>query len=285
MPETSDPKNQPIIIVKKKFGPAPHHGGAWKVAYADFVTALMALFIVLWLMTASEPIKKAIAGYFRDPSGVASKTGTALGGVGQTLTINKNNLDLLKRSIETALLKNPDLSKLKKYVQMTITNDGLRIELLENEKGVFFENGEAQPTPGGKELLIMIAGQLGQLKNHILIEGHTDAKPYHGAKIYSNWELSADRANAARRIMQAHGVRENQVAEVRGFADQQLRLPDRPFDPSNRRVSIIVQFSREEIMNALHATSGATRASVQLPMPAPEKKGAAHPLDPAGHSH
>lgn len=272
MPDANSGKNQTIIVVKKKVAHAQHHGGAWKVAYADFVTALMALFIVLWLMTASEPIKKAIAGYFRDPSGVASKTGTALGGVGETLTVNKNNLDLLKKSIETALLKNPDLSKLKKYVEMTITNDGLRIELLENEKGVFFENGEAQPTEQGKELLIMIAGQLGQLKNRILIEGHTDAKPYHGTKIYSNWELSADRANAARRIMQANGVRENQVAEVRGFADQQLRLPDRPFDPSNRRVSIIVKFSRNEIMKALRASPGAAPAAVTLPPGGPEKK-------------
>lgn len=254
MSAQSNDKNPVVIVVKKKAGHPAHHGGAWKVAYADFVTALMALFIVLWLMTASEPIKKAIAGYFRDPNGVASKTGTALGGVGPTLTVTKNNLDLLKHRLETALLQHPDLSKLKKYIQITITPDGLRIELMENDKGVFFENGEAQPTKIGKELLIMIAGQLGQLPNRILIEGHTDAKPYHGVKLYSNWELSADRANAARRIMQAHGVRENQVAEVRGFADQQLRLPDRPFDPSNRRVSIIVQFSHAEIMKALHTS-------------------------------
>ncbi len=241
--------NPPVIIIKKKAVHHGHHGGAWKVAYADFVTALMALFIVLWLMTASQDIRKAIAGYFRDPLGNASKTGSAMGGVGETLTVTKDNMDALKSRIEEALLKNPDLSKLKNYVEMTITGEGLRIELLENAKGVFFENGDAQPTENGRRLLILIAGQLGKLKNRILIEGHTDARPYQGV-LYSNWELSADRANVARRIMQESGLRPDQVSQVRGYADQQLRLPDHPEDPSNRRISIIVQYSQAELLKA-----------------------------------
>jgi chemotaxis protein MotB len=258
-----DKEVQRVIIVKKKAAPEPCHGGAWKVAYADFVTALMALFIVLWLTMASQPVKKAIASYFRDPHSSASQTGTALGGVGKTLTVTKDNLKLLKRRIETALLKNPDLAKLKNYVQMTMTSEGLRIEMLENAKGVFFENGQSEPTAAGKKLLTLIAGQLGQVPNHLLIEGYTDAKPYHDAKIYSNWELSADRANASRRILQNHGVREDQVSQVRGYADQQLRVPDHPFDPSNRRVSIIVEYTREQIMKALHAST--TSAATQTP--------------------
>lgn len=260
-PGKPDKEAAPVIIIKKKAGHPPHHGGAWKVAYADFVTALMALFIVLWLTMASQPVKQAIASYFRDPKSSTNQTGTALGGVGKTFTVTKDNLKLLKRRIETALLKNPDLSKLKNYVQMTMTSEGLRIELLENAKGVFFDNGRSEPTPAGKQLLIMIAAQLGQVPNHLLIEGYTDAKPYHDAKIYSNWELSADRANSARRILQNHGVRGDQVSQVRGYADQQLRVPDHPFDPSNRRVSIIVEYTREEIMKALGDSSkaGATQ--------------------------
>jgi chemotaxis protein MotB len=269
--------NPPIIIVKKKAAAHGHHGGAWKVAYADFVTALMALFIVLWLMTASQDIKKAIAGYFRDPMGYSTKIGTALGGVGETLTLNKNNMNELKTRLQDALLKNPDLSMLKNYVQMTITGEGLRIELLENEKGVFFENGDAQPTENGRKLLMLIAGQLGRLQNRILIEGHTDAKPYQGS-LYSNWELSADRANVARRIMQANGVRLDQVSQVRGFADQQLRLPDRPEDPSNRRISIIVQYSEADVLKAQQSLTPNPPAAAK---PAASPAGSAHPLTPA----
>jgi chemotaxis protein MotB len=126
-------------------------------------------------------------------------------------------------------------------VQMTITGDGLRIEMLESEKGRFFENGEPLPTETGKALLVLLAHEVEKLPNGLLIEGHTDSIPYDNAR-YSNWELSADRANAARRIMQENGVRVNQIAQVRGFADQHLRLPAKPKDPSNRRISIIVQF-------------------------------------------
>jgi chemotaxis protein MotB len=124
---------------------------------------------------------------------------------------------------------------------MTITGDGLRIEMLESDKGRFFETGEPLPTETGKALLVLLAQEVGKLPNALLIEGHTDSTPYDNAR-YSNWELSADRANSARRIMQENGVRPNQIAQVRGFADQQLRLPAKPEDPSNRRISIIVQY-------------------------------------------
>ena len=160
---------EPIFIVKKKGGAhAQHHGGAWKVAYADFVTAMMALFIVLWLMTASQDVRKAIAGYFRDPKGFGTKTGSSLGGVGESLTLSKDHMDVLKDKLQEALKQDPDLSKLKQYVQMTVTGDGLRIELLETAKGMFFENGKPDPTPYGKELLAVLAQQLGKLQNRIL---------------------------------------------------------------------------------------------------------------------
>jgi chemotaxis protein MotB len=240
----SAPVTPPIIIIKKKGHHGGHHGGAWKVAYADFVTAMMALFIVLWLMTASQETQKAIAGYFRDAKGFGKQTGSAMGGTGESLTITKSNMTLLKGKLEQALRKNPEFEKLKEFVQMTVTGEGLRIELLESEKGRFFENGEAAPTTAGRDLLVQLAQHMSKMQNSLLIEGHTDSKPYDNPR-YSNWELSADRANAARKIMQESGLRANQVREVRGFADQQLRLPDKPEDPSNRRISIIVQYPHQ----------------------------------------
>lgn len=232
----------PIIIVKKRGGHGGHHGGAWKVAYADFVTAMMALFIVLWLLTTSQDVQRSIAGYFRDPKGFGTQTGSSMGGQGEALTISKEHMTLLKNTLQQALQQKQEFAKLKDYVQMTVTGEGLRIELLETDKGMFFENGQANPTKLGEDLLRMLAHELGKLKNPILVEGHTDSKPFDRAT-YSNWELSADRANRARRIMEENGLRPHQIGQVRGFADQQLRLPSNPEDPSNRRVSIIVQYT------------------------------------------
>jgi chemotaxis protein MotB len=239
-----------VVFVKKKTAHGAHHGGAWKVAYADFVTAMMALFIVLWLMTATQDVKRDIAGYFRDPKGFGTQMGSSTSGSGESLTISKDHMDLLKGKIEQALQQSPEFAKLKDYVQMTVTGDGLRIELLENEKGVFFENGEAAPTVLGTDLITRLAKELGKLSNSLLVEGHTDSKAYQSAS-FSNWELSADRANAARRIMQQNGLRPDQVKQVRGFADQQLRLPSEPKNPSNRRVSIIVQYVKGAQANAI----------------------------------
>jgi len=237
----SAPATPPIIVIKKKGGHAGHHGGAWKVAYADFVTAMMALFIVLWLLSSSDDVKKAVAGYFRDPKGHGKQMGSAMGGSGESLTLSKSNMSALKDKLEQAMKQSPQFEKLKDYVQMTVTGEGLRIELLETEKGMFFATGRPEPTDTGRELLIKLAEELGKMKNSILVEGHTDSRQYQGAQ-YSNWELSADRANSARKIMQENGMRTDQVTQVRGFADQQLRIPEKPEDPSNRRVSIIVQY-------------------------------------------
>jgi chemotaxis protein MotB len=229
------------VIIKRKIVHQGHHGGAWKVAYADFVTAMMALFIVLWLMTATQDVQRAVAGYFRDPKGFGKQTGSALGGSGEALTISKDHMNLLKSKLQQALRQNPELAKLKDFVQMTVTGEGLRIELLENAKGRFFDTGAPYPTQMGQDLLRLLAEQLSKLKNNIIIEGHTDSAAY-GGMGYSNWELSVDRANTARRLMVEDGLHADQVKQVRGFADQQLRVPDHPEDPSNRRVSIIVQF-------------------------------------------
>ena len=233
----------PIIIIKEKGGHGGHHGGAWKVAYADFVTAMMALFIVLWLMSSSsKAVQEAVSGYFKDPNGTAKLTGTALVGTGENLQLSKQDMSQLKDKLLKSIQKMADLKKLDKNIEMTVTPEGLRIELLESDKGTFFDSGSTTLNKSGQELLNLLAAELGKVPNQLSIEGHTDAKPYSGKGNYTNWELSADRANAARRLMQQTGLRADQVSQVRGFADQRLRSPKNPLDSANRRVSIIVQY-------------------------------------------
>src|SRR6202167_3397928 len=237
------PQSRPIIVIKKKGGHGGgHNGGAWKVAYADFVTAMMSLFIVLWLMNTSEKVKQAVAGYFNDPRGNSSQTGSDQSGSSENLALTENNVAQLKKKIEEAIRQMNDLRSLQNQIQITITPEGLRIELLETKDGTFFDTGSARLNEHGRELLEMLAGQLGSIPNRVSIEGHTDAQPYASTDGYGNWELSADRANAARRLMQSSGLREDQVSQVRGYADQKLRVPSNPMDPSNRRISLIVQY-------------------------------------------
>ncbi len=234
-------KAQTIVVIKKKGGHGGHHGGAWKVAYADFVTAMMSLFIVLWLMSSSEKVKKAVAGYFNDPKGVATLMGTTMTGNGEELVQNPEAMQKLKEKLEAEIKSKKELEKLSKQIEITITPEGLRIELLESKNGTFYESGSAELSQSGQDLLALLAGELKTLPNNLLIEGHTDAAPYTESKNYSNWELSADRANAARRLLQADGVRTDQVTQVRGYADQMLRVKNNPYDASNRRISILVK--------------------------------------------
>jgi chemotaxis protein MotB len=236
------PPTRPIIIIKKKVNHGGHHGGAWKVAYADFVTAMMSLFIVLWLMNSSQKVKAAVGGYFKDPYGTAKLEGSDKAGAAENFVLTKDNMEELKRQLEKAIWQVPEFNKLKNHIDMTVTNEGLRIELTESAAGTFFDNGSAKISPDGRAILILLAQELGKLPNKLALEGHTDSKPYAPGSAYGNWELSADRANAARRLMQQEGIGADQVTQVRGFADQRLRHPDNPTDPSNRRISLIVQY-------------------------------------------
>jgi chemotaxis protein MotB len=242
IPAPPPPTPRTVIIKRRKAGHDEHHGGAWKVAYADFVTAMMALFIVLWLMSADKEVKEQIASFFNNPSGPGKLTGTASAGTGNAIEIPKDDMQKLAEKIRQALLTIPKFRNIKENVEITVTSDGLRIELLETEAGMFFESGRAQPTETGSELLARLAAELGKLPNHLLIEGHTDAKPFSRDGAYSNWELSTDRANAARKLMVGNGVTGQQIAQVRGFAERQLRHTDEPEAASNRRVSVIVQY-------------------------------------------
>ena len=270
-------KTQPIIVIKKRGGHHGHHSGAWKVAYADFVTAMMALFIVLWLMGQSEQVKKAVAGYFNNPKGLSTRLGTTLSGTGNgTIPVvdrNQKALQDLKKKLEEEIKARKDLEKLSKQIEITITPEGLRIELLEDKNGTFYQSGSAQLSPNGQELLALLASELKTLPNKLLIEGHTDAAPYSKDANYSNWELSADRANAARRLMQQDGVRGDQVTQVRGYADQMLRVKNNPYDPSNRRVTILVKNNDNAPLPPLahsHVVDGGSPpAASPSPAPAP----------------
>jgi chemotaxis protein MotB len=263
---------QPIIVIRKISGHGGHNGGAWKVAYADFVTAMMSLFIVLWLMGSSDKVKRAVSGYFNDPKGTGAQLGTTMTGTGQTVSqASTDELQQLKDKLEAEIKARKDLEKLSKQIEITITSEGLRIELIEGKDGTFYELGSAKLSASGRQLLALLAAELKTLPNSLLIEGHTDATPYSSDAGYSNWDLSADRANSARRLLQQDGVRVNQVTQVRGYADQMLRVKNNPTDPSNRRISILVKNDNESVptLSAANVVNGTTPLPVGAKNTAP----------------
>jgi chemotaxis protein MotB len=201
----------------------------------------MALFIVLWLMNANDDVKKAVSIYFNDPTGTGNLQGSHMAGTGDSVSVAAADMSKLKEKLDHAIQQSPKFEQLKQHIKMTVTGEGLRIELSESEKGVFFESGSPQPSMAGADLLKMLATELRKLSNPLLIEGHTDAKPF-PTENYSNWELSTDRANSARRLMTASGLQADQVVQVRGFAAQHLRNAANPEDPANRRISVIVKY-------------------------------------------
>lgn len=267
---------RPVIIIKKKSGHGGHHGGAWKVAYADFVTAMMALFIVLWLMNSSKQVQEAVGGYFRDPTGESRKVGTDMSGSGENFVLTPDNMEDLKQQLQHAIREVPNFDLLKDQISMTVTKDGLRIELMENATGTFFSSGNAELSPASHEILSTLSAELSKLENEIYMEGHTDSKPYAEDSTYTNWELSVDRANSARRYMQSHGLRTDQVGQVRGYADRQLLKSEDPQDPTNRRISVIVRFLEKPPGSTPPEASGATEATHSV-----EPQASAHAESPA----
>jgi chemotaxis protein MotB len=273
----------PPIIIKKKISHGGHHGGAWKVAYADFVTAMMALFIVLWLMNSSKQIQEAVGGYFKDPTGSAKQVGSDMKGAGENFVVNKDNMKDLKEQLQKAIREVPKFNELQHHIDMTVTNEGLRIELTESASGVFFQSGSDKMSDDGADLVKLLAQELGKLPNKIAIEGHTDSKPYPPGAHYTNWELSADRANSTRRLMQDNGIGPEQITQVRGFADQRLRKPDAPLDPSNRRISLIVQYLEkkpETTPPAGEKGEAAPKSGEAAPPPTPGEKSEEKPTTP-----
>jgi chemotaxis protein MotB len=249
-------KNEPVIIIKKKVhGHGGHHGGAWKVAYADFVTAMMAFFLVMWIVGQSNPMKAGVAGYFRDPGAFESGRGDATGimpGAPEGVTsasvsnpeapgaIVRAVLERAAQRLRQALEELPEFANLKDRVEIQVTGEGLRIELVDSSNESFFEVGRSELRAETEEILGVIAREVSQLPNRIAVEGHTDSRAYTGRDYYSNWELSTDRANAARRAMERQGLDPAKIDGVRGYADKKLHFVDDPLDARNRRVSIIV---------------------------------------------
>jgi chemotaxis protein MotB len=252
----------PIIIKKVKKGGHGHHGGAWKVAYADFVTAMMAFFMVMWILGMSEPQKEAIAAYFNDPTGVSKKVPTfpieigpmaedrsspeTMGnGENSGIMQDKQELDKVQTQIENAVEKDPELAKLAKQgdIEVKQTTEGLVLELIENEAGgeVFFEVGSSNVRDQARSVFEKIAPILAKTNRLLKVEGHTDARPFPGSG-YDNYDLSSERANTVRRLMMAFGVQKRQMLGAEGKADTDLRKPEDPFHFSNRRVTVLLPY-------------------------------------------
>jgi chemotaxis protein MotB len=253
-------KEQPVIIIRRKKAGHGHHGGAWKVAYADFVTAMMAFFLVMWLAAQDSRIRDAVAGYFQEPGLLPYQTSNSIlaqgnGGIDSagmpvisrkfngTLEAEQRALMKAAGHIHQGLSELAGSEQLRNQIKYSWTSEGLRIELIDQNGSSFFTSGSAALRGETEKILAIVANEVSELPNEVVVEGHTDSAPYVMTNRYSNWELSSDRAQAARRVLQANGLRPDQVGAVRGFADQDLRLPDQPLDPSNRRVSIVIRYS------------------------------------------
>lgn len=249
-----DQQQVPIIIIKKHGGHAGHHGGAWKVAYADFVTSMMCLFIVLWIVNQDEEVKKAVAGYFRDPGAFHQLTAGGVMSGGSILpdpgagfmpegrAEAQKALEAAAGELKEQLAGMEHFEQLASQIEIRMTDSGLNIQMVEASNSLFFEVGSSNLSPAAMEVLEVLARQLGKLPNKLVIEGHTDSRPYRNGNNFTNWELSSERANSARRFMTGHGMRQAQVAEVTGYADTRLRNPADPTDVANRRISITVLY-------------------------------------------
>lgn len=256
----------PIIIKKVKgHGGHGHHGGSWKVAYADFVTAMMAFFMVMWIMGLSDDTRAQIQGYFNDPLGFKknmqrtknviapktspgqrpSKSQSASSNGNQTIQIkDSDRLKTLQGKLKGMLSNDAKLRGLLHNVEITMTQEGLRIELVESTDAAFFESGSKYLNPAAQRLVKEIAPVLRQQDRTLIVEGHTDSVPYPDPK-YTNWDLSGDRANELRRALFSAGVNPRRLAGMRALADTELKIPSDPTNPRNRRVTILLPYKAD----------------------------------------
>ena len=288
-----------VRIIRKKGHGGGHHGGAWKVAYADFVTTMMALFIVLWIIGQNDTVKTAVAQYFRNPTILpGSKTSTlAPGGAGimpdeakpPTGQESDEEGTAEERALQAAAAKMKELTEkgggfedLRDQIRIELTAEGLRVELTERDGLPFFELGSAVLIHPLKPLLEKVNAILAALPNPLTIEGHTDSRRYSQKRNYSNWELSVDRANSARRVMEAAGLPPTRMDRVVGHADRLLLVPDNPLHASNRRITILVR--RQGTLGASsigQASPALPQAAPHLPQPAPGVPDVARDVPPS----
>jgi chemotaxis protein MotB len=297
-------KLQPIIIKRVKKGGHAAHGGAWKIAYADFVTAMMAFFLLMWLLASTtDGDKKGIADFFNSPLKVAMGGGSGSGDashiikgggedfsrtVGQVKrgdiesqrkTINLLALKHEQRRAEESRLgdlmdkmkeeieKNERFDAVKGQIRLDMTQDGLRIQIVDDQNRPSFDSGSASVKPYMRELLRDMGALLAEVPNRITLEGHTDAQPFGtGDRGYGNWELSADRANASRREMLAGGLPEERVLRVQGLASVVPFDKNDPYNPMNRRISIIVmnRDAEERVLKSMDEPGGAANNSGKI---------------------
>jgi chemotaxis protein MotB len=305
-------KLQPIIVKKIKKGGHAAHGGAWKIAYADFVTAMMAFFLLMWLLgSTSEGDKKGIADYFQSPLKVAMAGGSGSGdsssivkGGGESLSATSGQvkrgdtpasketlalrklkaeqmraevarLEGLKEEIEKRLQANQSLDALRSQIRLDMTRDGLRIQIVDAENRPMFASGSAVVQAYMRDLLRAIGGVLQEVPNRLTLEGHTDSQAFPGGEAgYTNWELSADRANASRRELLAGGMSGDRVLRIQGLAASTPMDPKTPQAPINRRISIIVMNRDAEnrvFLTAPEGTEPAEENPIAAAMPVPSK--------------
>ena len=299
-------KLQPIIIkrIKKKGHSA--HGGAWKIAYADFVTAMMAFFLLMWLLgSTSSGDRNGIADYFSNPVKVSLMGGDGSGnsdsvlpGGGRDLSKSEGQvdggdaeraaklmgaqmarsaqarrdevrIDALQRKITELIANTPQLAEFGAQIQLDKTADGLHIQIVDAQNRPMFDTGSALVKPYMRDILRAIGSSLGDVENRIALAGHTDATPFgSGQRGYSNWELSADRANASRRELVAGGLPDDKLLRVEGLASSQLRTPEAPGDAINRRISIVILTKEAEARMLPAAAGSATSANTATSAPA-----------------
>jgi chemotaxis protein MotB len=297
--------NDSIIIKKKKVsGHGGHHGGSWKVAYADFVTAMMAFFMVMWIMGLSDDTKASISGYFNDPNGFmknpprSKNVITAINGVNKAKassnqTSSKDGLgdyqglsvstaqegQLIQKEITKQIIGIPDLKKMLDHIEVSVGQDGIRIELLEDKGSVFFQSGQSVVSPTGRLILKKLSPVLVGTERFIKVEGHTDAQPYAG-KVMTNWELSGQRAMAVRQILALTGVPTDRFKGVVGLADTALKIPGKPLSPKNRRVTLLLPWEKATKLNRTQEANRAIKANI-----APEAVDKVPSVKPDLHSH
>lgn len=292
-------EQQPIIIKRKKVVAAGHHGGSWKVAFADFAMAMMAFFLVLWLTATASPEQiKAVEGYFRDPVGfteggspnpvdlegsasVVNETSDDIESsqieisddVVDTLsdTLEQQRMEELFQELKQRIDENETLQEFKDQLLIDITDEGLRIQIVDRSGRPMFDSGKAELKYYSQDILFELAKTLGSVDNKLSLTGHTDATPFGGRPGYTNWELSADRANTARRALVAGGVRAQQIARVVGLSDSVLFDKEEPNAPVNRRISIIVLNKKTE--DSIHNSASAKGAPlIDLTAPTEEEQ-------------
>src|SRR3990167_8894432 len=306
--------NQPIIVKRVKKVAGGHHGGAWKIAFADFATAMMAFFLVMWLMSVATPEqKKLISVYFKDPIGFSESASPYVIDLGGSPTpapdrtlnqqeqdaaeeadaevdleqaesiaeeVERERLELLLQELQNKVDENPELQKFKDQILFEITQDGLRIQIMDAENRPMFALGSAQLQPYFEDILLALVDTIAAVPNKISISGHTDAAPFVGRGGYGNWELSSDRANAARRVLIAGGYDDEQVARVVGYASSALFDRENPLNPVNRRIDIVVLTKKAQRAIEGEQSDAAADEAPAVPGAAPVGPAAAPPAAP-----